>query len=622
MPSQARVSVSEAAGQQTQARPRPRQADWSDRLAASPRQLRQAGQLRSLFGERATAANQPVVQGMFKSPAGKWIKTETDAIELADEFIEKHEGCTDETIGKRQREAFQQALSDLATDEEDLGKLSPDYLQDLLDRGPVKEEFGIRQDGRRLHTSVTTEPNFPPRRSKTFGRLQELSEKKKKKPTKKRKRENDSDQEDSDLPSEEEAQGDFSYRDLRGILDKAKVSEMPAKKVEAATRQAVRDFEERSLSFSDEFSVDVQLVVQHILQYHRFNSSMLTGRKRKNMNRETPKQKQARLKREVENESRQHEFEKSGRLLKIDSLNNFKLTLPPDPTENNQVDFAFSALQDVNRPLPNSTLEGAAYKAVYLCVKKVLHQSWRIARKKKPKSKGEDLDKQQRLHFNRVLVDLLPSFDKSTVGKKKDEGVNYVRNTLGFSKFNAKEDLSEEDSSSSDEDEGLGSDQERSIFDVKRTVEENEPKIKTWTATVGTFSKLALQKQLIDQATLPSKDVPRAISKHAHRRRKINRHVRRVSETHQKNFRLVNSELGYLKRKRELLEKKIKSGTGVRRKRAQTLLERLNGFYRRTSVEGISKLSQGSRQWKRKQAAFEHLGLKALESYLNKDGDK
>ncbi|MES2939942.1 MAG: hypothetical protein V4864_19850 [Pseudomonadota bacterium] len=578
----------------------------SDRLADSPRQQRQALQLQALFGRAAAPSGTAgVVQGRFTDPEGNSIRTKEGALEVAANIIGRRK------IRRSKRETFENALVDLATDGERHGQLTKKALEDLLERGPVRESFGLEHRGRRLHTSTLDErPNFPPGRSEIFKKLGEV----KNRPNK-RKRKDDS---GSDSEGEQKSKGDFTYRDLREVLDLAGVEDMEPGDVEAATRKAVKEFQEKELSFSDDHSIDVQLVVQHLLQYHRFNTPLL---KRKGN--------------DEENEHRQHEFEKSKRLLITDSRSGFGLTLPPDPQGPSDSAFAFSGLQDVNRPLPKSTLEGATYKAVYLCVKKVLLEAWRIARQKKRKTTGKDLDMLQRQQFNKALARLLPNLDSSTVGK--GQGVQYIRETVGLSKFKEDEGYSEEDSSSSEEDEPLPKKTKRSILDDSKDIESNEGKIKTWTATVGTLSKISVHKQLIDRGTLTGSALKKAERKHVRRRGKIDRHVSRVSDSFLDEFRVTTSELRYLRSKRTMLENRIEQlQTQLRKKelrslyrqqlerrlkRVRGLLKDLNRFYGRTPVRTLTDRSLKKRTWKRSQPEFRHLGPKTLEKYLTQ-GEK
>ncbi|MBA2676610.1 hypothetical protein [Ramlibacter sp.] len=599
---------------------------WSQALAASPRQRRQAGQLRQLFGEPAQPSR-GVVQGQFLTPANQQIDSEADARAFARKHG-RHRGASAQGI-----RAFQAALAELATDGRTHGTLSAEYLNDLLERGQIGEKYSIKQDGRRLHTTLDTAANFPPERSSTAKRLVELGKRARTKTTRGRKKGVDaSDGESQSDEGEIETKGDFSYRDLGAILDDADLSQLTEQQVREATQTAVADWESGEISFSAELPVDVQLVVQHILHYHRFNSPPLKGRQRTSTKAETKSQREARAIREHENAARDHEFGKTGRLLEIDAQEGFASTIPEDPKGPHDMALAFSALQDVNRPLPNSTLEGAAYKAVYLCVKKILKKSWELAQDDDGEAKGLDLDKRQRQLFNKALTGLMKGFDDSTV-KNRKEAVGYVRDTIGLSRFSDKDGYSDADSSSSEEEEPLPREMSRAILDETGNIEDNEPRLKTWVATTGTLSKLSLQKELIDRGTLTGKAKTRAEAKHKRRRGKLDRHVGRVSKVHLKHFRTTQSELRYLRGKRNLLVAKrdeikgqISGATASRKKvlqkqkqRVQDLIDGLNGFYTRTSVKRLVALSNESSQWKRKRNEFKHLGPKTMISYIEDD---
>ncbi len=114
--------------------------------------------------------------------------------------------------------------------------------------------------------------------------------------------------------------GDFSYVDLHAILSAA-TQGMDPEQAKQAAQVAVDNFERMKLHVDVRMDADIQLMVQHALQYQAFNHPQLKGRRKQGLTAAEAEQ----------NRFRQFELDKSKAMLVHDASHGFGRTLPPSP---------------------------------------------------------------------------------------------------------------------------------------------------------------------------------------------------------------------------------------------------------------------------------------------------
>ncbi|KHK57314.1 hypothetical protein PI87_08830 [Ralstonia sp. A12] len=265
-------------------------------IDSSPRMVAQQRKLRSL----SNGASSPVVQGQFIYNDGS-INNKKSAQKLGLKLF----GTKPRAQGKVA------ALVELATDGKDYGTLNERTLRAMIDgKG---EQFTLEQKGRRLHTHRNTEASYPKARSLTHQHLEQG-----KVNHKKRKNKNSDDGSMADSEEEAKPVGDFSYVDLNAILTQA-TEGMNPEQVKQAAEMAVKNFEVMKLSVNVDMNPDVQLMVQHALQYQAFNHPQLKGRTKNGPNAQD----------RAQNAFRRFELEKSKALIVQDAEDGFEHTLTP-----------------------------------------------------------------------------------------------------------------------------------------------------------------------------------------------------------------------------------------------------------------------------------------------------
>ncbi|WP_199030959.1 hypothetical protein [Ralstonia sp. ASV6] len=564
---------------------------------SSPRMVAQRDRLQSL----SSGVHPPVVQGQFIYDDDP-IDNEKSAQKLGRQLFGKAPKAKSKIA----------ALVALATDGEDHGTLSEHALRTMIEG----EQFTLEQKGRRLHTRRNTEASYPEERSLTYQHLEQG-----KVNHKKRKSSNDG----SDADAEEEAKpvGDFSYVDLNTILTQATAGMEPAQVTQAA-ETAVKKFKVRELSVDADMNPDVQLMVQHALQYQAFNHPQLKGRGKKGPTARDRKQ----------NAFRSFELEKSKALLVQDAEDNFMHTLPPRPVEGSSSEHAFSALLDVNRPLPKSPLDGATYKAVYLSTRDILHKAYEAADAPSPNAENFF---GQRLHFNHAFAQQLTEMDGSHL-ETTDDATEYMQTALGFPKF--KTDAVESDDDMSD-DESFKPQSEKMIVDEDESIFDNKPKMDLFRVALGTYSKMSSQKALVDRLDTAQQplDEERTSTaekrdrRHTKRRKLIDARVKWGRDKHQADFSVTRSEHDYYKKKIALMEdvedglwKEYFAAADEEEQKAledqinklSDVRETFKAFYQETPIKSLKQRRLTSTKWKVRKANKPVFGPVGSEDSLKK----
>lgn len=576
----------------------------------SPRQLHQRQVLASL----TPAGTSPVLQGKFvyqKDGELHDISSRATAAKLARDLY--GDEATPSQIA---------AVVALAT-KGDHGTLTTHELLAKLN-DPRLERFTLKQHGRRLHTTRNVDASYPEARSRTHQHLaqEEQAAKSKAENKKKRKRSDD----DSDTEAvEADPVGDFSYVDLHAILSAA-TQGMDPEQAKQAAQVAVDNFERMKLHVDVRMDADIQLMVQHALQYQAFNHPQLKGRRKQGLTAAEAEQ----------NRFRQFELDKSKAMLVHDASYGFGRTLPPKPTEPNQPELAFSALMDVNRPLPQSTLDGATYKAVFLCTKQILEFAYRAL----PENKAPSPDNffTQRLHLNNAFAQQMTQMDGTHLATP-DEATTYVQKTLGFPKFSTRDEESDEDQSDA---EGYEAHSDPNVMNVDDNIFQNKPRMDLFKVSLATLSKVASQKQLIDEmdsarpARPGRKTAEERDRKHTKRRKLLTKRVEWANQQHGTDFHVTRLEFDYLKRKKALIDK-METGLEMELDKTEDTDERealedklvmlselqmnLDQFYTDTSVKSLREKRKSSTRWKATKAhksIFGPVGSeKSLASYLD-----
>jgi hypothetical protein len=576
----------------------------------SPRQLHQRQALASL----TAAGTSPVLQGKFvykKDEELRDISSRAAAGKLARELY--GDEATPSQIA---------ALVALAT-KGDHGTLNTHELLDKLD-DPRLERFALKQIGRRLHTTRNVGASYPEARSRTHRHLAQEEQEAKTKAENKKKRKRSDDDSDTEAV-EADPVGDFSYVDLHSILAAA-TQGMDPEQAKQAAQAAVDNFERMKLHVDVRMDADIQLMVQHALQYQAFNHPQLKGRRKQGPTDEEAGQ----------NRFRQFELEKSKAMLVHDASHGFGRTLPPKPTEPDQPELAFSALMDVNRPLPQSTLDGATYKAVFLCTKQILELAYRALPENKAPSPENFFT--QRLHLNNAFAQQMTQMDGTHL-TTPDEATTYVQNTLGFPKFSTRGEESDDDQSDAED---YGTHSDASVMDVDENIFQNKPRMDLFTVSLATLSKVASQKQLIDEmdsarpARPGRKTAEERDRKHTKRRKLLKRRVEWANQQHGTDFHVTRLESDYLKRKKALIDK-METGLEMELDKTVDTDERqaledkltmlsdlqvnLDQFYTDTSVKSLREKRTASKRWKATKAhkpIFGPVGSeKSLTAYLD-----
>lgn len=553
-------------------------------IDGSPRMAAQ----RSRLGALGHGASAPVVQGQFvyrHDGNDTIIDSRAAAKKLAVDLY-----------GRRRADSKVEALVRLAT-KGDHGTLSQHALLAKINDERL-EHFTLERKGRRLHTRQNPDASYPEDRSLTHRHLAEGQVNVRKRP-----RAKGDDGTDADTDEEAEAVGDFSYVDLNNILTQATTGMEPAL-VKAAAAMAVQNFEVMKLSVNVDMNPDVQLMVQHALQYQAFNHPQLKGRGKSGPNAEAREQ----------NRFRTFELEKSKALLVQDAEGGFAHTLPPRPTEASSSEHAFSALLDVNRPLPNTPLDGATYKAVYLCTRAILHRAYASMGAKAPEPEHFFA---QRLHFNDAFAQQLTEMDGSHLASKED-AAKYVQTTLGFPRFKTDAEESEDDASDTEE---FKTHSDKMVVDEDENIFRNKPKMDLFTVGLGTYSKLSSQKALVDRldtASRPAGKVRKSKSedrdrRHAKRRKLIEARVSWAKDRHQEDFSVTRSEHAYYRKKLALIadmqaglqqeydeaaDEDAQNAVWDQMARLEEVRMNLKSFYKETSVKALRERRTASTRWK------------------------
>ena len=391
------------------------------------------------------------------------------------------------------------------------------------------------------------------------------------------------------------AKHDFSYANLRDMVGNFLTKYQPdEREFDDAIKKGVEKFQTGGLTLATEggYAADLQLLVQHLLNYQNFNLGQLK--------RDTDTNQR-------ENAFRANEIEKSEWMLSQSPYQHRELLVPRQPDAQsflgNSTSMAFGALIDLNRPLAHSIMGGETYKAVFLLARELYKTAFEKAQAASESqtttttgvgdagSEQARRFRQQRQFYNSTLFNIVggmrvsatTSADVKDVIEENDtnvepgpndsdaemdptdadqvtdtkaaapsaerRGKTFLTDTLKVP-FNEDEGSFDEASDFESEAE-LSSDDE--LYDPEENIFDAAAKRKRALNSLGLLTKISSQKAIIDEPSEETKVKFRRV------RRRINRQTSKLSDRYKERYTHITSELNYLNSKKKLLAGHMKT---------------------------------------------------------------
>ncbi|MGH3875237.1 MAG: hypothetical protein ACRDSR_27690 [Pseudonocardiaceae bacterium] len=444
---------------------------------------------------------------------------------------------------------FVKLVERLAEPERDHGELNDDFFLDHIKQSPIRDAFSFSVNKRRIDTHVSDPATrYPSTAGSVFGKHLRGPEK-----------------------------PDLSYDNLRTIMERIVASGIVENEFDDAVRAAAGNFDPREsgIPLGRDLNADVQLLVHHLLKYQSFNLGQLK--------REDEASKK-------ENLFRLIELEKSKMMITRGPYRDRDLILPPTPDPGNpgSLQHAMPALIDLNRPLPKSSFGGETYKAVFKLAHDLFRRAHDAALEQPPPAQGE-IPKEdygrliggQRKKFNSALFSLLPEMEPSSIGPGM--GKKYLVDRLGFRFREGEGDEDEgsfEEESSEEEGGGPSEGSEEEFYSSADPLPRAAVKRSTFLNSLGLFSKMSAQKQILDP------DTPQNRVKHARLRRRIGQKAASYQKRYDERFNFIATEHTY--------SQKSRAGVLAEKEKRENELELLRQFRDNTAkIEKIKEKLKG-----------------------------